>query len=212
MARHPGYTTSWLTLPILTRSLQAKNAIPQQYEHIGGSANPLVECLYLTTELPMPALKTRLATDADAEAIAALVNAAFKVERFFIDRDRIDPAKVREMLGTGRYLLAEDDGTLIACVYVELRGQGAYFGLLGVAPSRQGQGLGRKMVEEAESFARAAGCEFIDLRIVNLRRELPPFYRRLGYTETGTEPFPADVKPSQPCHFIKMSKPLKLRS
>src|SRR6201987_4283107 len=70
------------------------------------------------TELPMTELKTRFATDADAEAIAALVNAAFKVERFFIDRDRIDPGKVREMLGTGKYLLAEDNGTLIACVYV----------------------------------------------------------------------------------------------
>ena len=38
-------------------------------------------------------LKTRFATDADAEAISALVNAAFKVERFFIDRDRSIPAR-----------------------------------------------------------------------------------------------------------------------
>jgi GNAT superfamily N-acetyltransferase len=156
----------------------------------------------------MTELKTRFATEADAEAISTLVNAAFEVERFFIDRDRIDPGKVREMLGTGRYLLAEDNGALIACVYVELRGQRAYFGLLGVDPSRQGQGLGRKMVEEAESYARAAGCEFMDLRIVNLRTELPPFYQRLGYVEMGTEPFAADAKPSHPCHFIKMSNPL----
>jgi predicted N-acetyltransferase YhbS len=156
----------------------------------------------------MTELETRFATDADAEAVSALVVAAFKVERFFIDRDRIDPAKVREMLGTGKYLIVEDNGTLIACVYVELRGQRAYFGLLGVEPSRQGQGLGRKLVEEAESYARAAGCEFVDLRIVNLRTELPPFYRRLGYVETGTEAFAADAKPSQPCHFIRMSKPL----
>jgi len=156
----------------------------------------------------MTELKTRLATEADAEAISALVNAAFKVERFFIDRDRIDLGKVREMLRTGKYLLAEVDEALIACVYVEVRGQRAYFGLLGVDPSRQGQGLGRKMVQEAESHARAAGCEFMDLRIVNLRTELPSFYRRLGYLETGTEPFAADAEPSRPCHFIKMSKPL----
>jgi GNAT superfamily N-acetyltransferase len=156
----------------------------------------------------MTDLKTRFGTDLDAECIAALVNAAFKVERFFIDRDRIDPGKVREMLHTGKYLLAEENGKLIACVYVELQGQRAYFGLLGVDPSRQGQGLGRKMVEEAEGYARAAGCEFMDLRIVNLRTELPPFYRRLGYVETGTEPFAADAQPSQPCHFIRMSKPL----
>ena len=93
-------------------------------------------------------------------------------------------------------------------MYVELRVQRAYFGLLGVGPSRQGQGLGRKMVEEAEDYARAAGCEFMDLRIVNLRSELPPFYRRLGYVESGAEPFTADAMPSQPCHFIRMSKPL----
>jgi len=156
----------------------------------------------------MTELKTRFAAEADAEAIAALVNAAFKVERFFINRDRINTDKVREMLDTGKYLLAENDGALIACVYVELRGKRAYFGLLGVDPSRQGQGLGRKMVAEAEDYARAAGCEFMDLRIVNLRTELPPFYRRLGYVETGTEAFAADAKPSQPCHFIRMSKPL----
>ena len=156
----------------------------------------------------MTELKTRFAAEADAEAISALVNAAFKVERFFIDRDRINPGQVREMLSTGKYLLAENNGALIACVYVELRGKRAYFGLLGVDPSRQGQDLGRKMVAEAEDYARAAGCEFMDLRIVNLRIELPPFYRRLGYVETGTEQFAADAKPSQPCHFIRMSKPL----
>jgi predicted N-acetyltransferase YhbS len=157
----------------------------------------------------MTQLKTRFATDGDVAAISALVNAAFKVERFFIDGDRINPGKVREMLRTGKYLLAEDNDKLIACVYVELRGERGYFGLLAVDPSRQGEGLGRKMVAEAEDHARAAGCAFMDLLIVNLRAELPPFYRRLGYVETGTEPFPADAKPSQPCHFVKMSKPLR---
>ena len=150
----------------------------------------------------------RFATEADAEAISALVNAAFKVERFFIDGDRISPEKVREMMRRGKFMLAEDGGAMIACVYVEIRDQRGYFGLLAVDPARQGKGFGRKMVEEAESYARAIGCEFMDLLIVNLRAELPPFYRRLGYVETGTEPFAPDAKPTQPCHFVKMSKPL----
>jgi len=38
MARHPGYTTSWVTLPILTASLQAKNADSADYKHIGEPA------------------------------------------------------------------------------------------------------------------------------------------------------------------------------
>ncbi|MGA8145163.1 MAG: GNAT family N-acetyltransferase [Candidatus Acidiferrales bacterium] len=153
-------------------------------------------------------MRIRDGVPADAEAITKLVNDAFKVERFFIDRDRIDAAKVRAMLQTGKYLLAEDAGGLIACVYVELRGERGYFGLLAVDPARQGKGFGRKMIIEAEDYARAAGCAFMDLRIVNLRTELPPFYLRLGYVETSTEPFAADAEPSQPCHFITMSRAL----
>lgn len=48
----------------------------------------------------------------------------------------------------------------------------------------------------------------MDLRIVNLREELPPFYRRLGYVETGTAPFQEEIKSKLPCHFVLMSKPL----
>jgi hypothetical protein len=48
----------------------------------------------------------------------------------------------------------------------------------------------------------------MDLQIVNVRTELPRFYRSLGYVETGTVPFLAAVEPKFPCHFVKMSKPL----
>ena len=150
----------------------------------------------------------RIATGTDVESITNLVNAAFQVERFFIDGDRINIAKVRKMMGTGAFLLAEREDALLACVYVEIRGERAYFGLLAVDPVRQGKGLGRKMMVEAERFARAAGCLFGDLRIVSIRAELPPFYRGLGYVETGTEPFAADAEPNQPCHFVVMSKKL----
>ena len=38
---------------------------------------------------------------ADAEAIARLVNRAFRSEHFFIDEDRTNPDKVREFLQQG---------------------------------------------------------------------------------------------------------------
>jgi predicted N-acetyltransferase YhbS len=154
------------------------------------------------------AMNTRVATEADVGSIAHLINAAFRVERFFIDRDRTDPDKISALLKTGVFLVAEDAERMIACVYVEPRGERAYFGLLAVEPSHQKKGVGRNMVAAVENYARAAGCRFMDMRIVDLRAELPPFYRRLGYVETGTEPFKADVEPKIPAHFINMSKPL----
>jgi len=153
-------------------------------------------------------MNTRMADPEDAENIARLVNAAFRPERFFIDADRTSPEKVRALLQKGKFLLAEEVGALAGCVYVETRGERGYFGLLAVDPALQRSGLGSRLVAAAEKYCRAADCHFMDLTIVNLRRDLPAFYHRLGYMESGTLPFPADQHPSQPCHLVIMSKPL----
>jgi len=153
-------------------------------------------------------MRTRTAKPDDAEGIACLVNAAFRPERFFIDEDRTDRDKVRALLEKGQFLLAEEDGKLAGCIYVERRGERGYFGLLAVDPTLQRSGLGSRLVAAAEDECRSAGCRVMDLTIVNLRTELPAFYNRLGYTESGTLPFPSDQHANQPCHLVKMSKPL----
>jgi N-acetylglutamate synthase-like GNAT family acetyltransferase len=150
----------------------------------------------------------RTARAEDAEALCRLINLAFQVERFFVDGDRITLAEVRARLEAGEFFLAEENGSAAACVYLEPRGDRAYLGLLSVEPARQRNGLGAQLVAAAEQRSRELGCRAMDLLIVNVREELPPFYRRLGYTETGAEPFPADVSTKLPCHFIRMSKPL----
>lgn len=137
-----------------------------------------------------------------------MINAAFAVEKFFIDGDRIDLAQLLEHYQKGEFLLAEDDGSLLGCAYLEPRGDRTYLGLLSIHPARQGSGLGSRLMAAAEDHARQNGSRFMDLRIVNLRLELPAFYQRLGYVETGTEPFPQDAIPKQPCHMVNMSKPL----
>jgi len=151
-------------------------------------------------------LGIRAAGDADVEALAALINIAFRVELPFIDGDRTHPEGVREYMKKGKFLLAEDSGGLVGCVYVELRADRGYLGLLGVEPRRQGTGLGRKLMGAAETYFRDAGCVAVDLRIVSERAPLPSFYRHLGYTETGTAPFPHNVPAKVPCHYILMSK------
>ena len=154
-------------------------------------------------------IKIRWADARDAAAIVRVINLAFRAaESFFIEGDRISPEIPQPMHEKGNFLLAEDAAGLVGCVYVELRGERAYFGLLAVDPTRQHRGLGRRLIDETENHARAVGCRVMDLRIVSLREELPPFYRRLGYVETGTGPFPEEIKAKLPCHFILMSKRL----
>ena len=154
-------------------------------------------------------LQIRWAEPRDVTAIVRVVNVVFRAaESFFVEGDRITAEILRPMLEKGNFLLAEDSAGLVGCVYLDLRAERAYFGLLAVDPARQHRGLGRRLIDEAENHARAAGCRVMDLRIVSVREELPPFYRRLGYVETGTAPFPEEIKSKLPCHFVLMSKPL----
>lgn len=152
---------------------------------------------------------TRVAGAEDVEELARLINAAFVVEQPFIEGERIDPAGVREYLRKGKFLVAEDAAGLVGCVYVELRGERGYLGLLGVSPPRQGTGLGGKLMAAAENYFRAAGCRAIDLRIISPRTPLPAFYEHMGYAQTGTAPFATDVPVKVPCHYILMSKQLR---
>jgi len=151
----------------------------------------------------------RIATSADAPQITAVINAAFRIaEEFFVDGNRITQAEVEELLAKGAFLLAEADGKLNGCVYVELRGERSYLGLLSVDPTSQQSGLGSLLMIEAERYCRERGSHGMDILIVNLREELPAFYQKRGYVESGTTPFPADVPTRIPCHFINMSKTL----
>jgi GNAT superfamily N-acetyltransferase len=150
----------------------------------------------------------RFAEADDVKAIADLVNAAFRPERFFVTTDRTNPEKVAALLQKGKFILFFQAGALAGCVYAELRAERGYFGLLAVDPARQRTGLGRQLIEAAEDYCRAAGCRFMDLTFVNLRQKLPGYYRRFGYVESGVLPFPPDQNPNQPVHLVRMSKTL----
>jgi len=155
-----------------------------------------------------PQFHLRLAVPSDSDALVRLINAAFVVEKVVIEGDRIDSKKLRVLFESGKFLLLEAAAELVGCVYIEIRSRRGYLGLLGVHPDRQKSGLGRRLVEAAEDYLRKANCEGVDLRIISVRTELPPFYERLGYTATGTAPIPDSISPKVPSHFILMSKAL----
>jgi N-acetylglutamate synthase-like GNAT family acetyltransferase len=153
-------------------------------------------------------ISLRTAKPNNADAIARLVNTAFLVERFFIERDRTNPATVRSLMEKGKFLLAEDAPNIVGCMYMELRGERGYFGMLSIEPSRQGTGIGRMLVNAAEKTFREAGCKFSDLKIVNVRADLHTLYHRWGYADASTAPYDDPTPTKIPVHFINMSKPL----
>jgi ribosomal protein S18 acetylase RimI-like enzyme len=156
-----------------------------------------------------PSLPVRDATIADLDALTRMVNTAYAVEHFIYDGERISPKEFADLLKTGRVLLLEQDGAPLGCIYLQLHDDSGYLGLLSVAPSRQNEGIGQSLVALAENSFRSQGLKTSELQVINVRGELLEFYRRLGYRESGTSPWPHDAPPTHlPCHFIRMTKPL----
>ena len=147
----------------------------------------------------------------DIPAIVSLVNLAFRVESFFLEGDRTSLENALEVFSRGEVFLAEDaEGHLAGCVYFEKRGERAYFGMLSVDPALKGTGVGRRLIETVEEHARNQDCVAMDITVVNLRTELPPYYRRFGYEISGElpPPEPMRARSKAPCHLVRMSKSL----
>ena len=150
----------------------------------------------------------RIATMDDRTAMMPAINAAFAIEKF-LEGTRTDEARLAEMMQSGEFLIAKNgSGKIVASVYVEIKGDRGYLGMLAVDPAEQGQGLGRLMVDAVENYCRKRGCSGVDLVVISLRTDLPPFYRKLGYVETAIEEFHPSrkLKPGVQCHCIVMSK------
>ena len=133
-----------------------------------------------------------------------LVNAAFMAERPFIKGDRINAEGVEEMLARGTFLLAEQGGILVACVFVNPQGERAHLGLVSVDPAMQGRGLGSRLMAAVEVYCRTAGYCEMELRFINHRTEFSQFYQKMGYAETGVTGTTARPNASQ--------SPLSLRA
>jgi GNAT superfamily N-acetyltransferase len=153
-----------------------------------------------------PAL--RFSRPEDIPALVRLINAAFVAESPYIEGERVNADTLREILDRGKFLLFEDNGELIACTFIEPRGERAHLGLVSVDPARQQTGLGTKLMAAVEDHCRTAGFHEMELRFINHRTELQHFYTRVGFKPTGVAEAPGTHRIKVPFHFVQMTKPL----
>ena len=151
-------------------------------------------------------LKFRPALLTDAPAIAAIVNSAYRgdssrkgwtTEADILAGQRTDAQAIAELLNKPEswIVLGENLGDLklLGSVHLErVHRDTCYFGMFAIEPEIQSQGLGKKMIQEAERFAlEELQCRHMEMTVIALREELIAFYERRGYFRTGeTRPFP----------------------
>ena len=175
----------------------------------------------------MEALVVRLGATADAVALNALVNSAFRgessragwtTEEHLLGGQRIDVDRLVESLSNPdvAVLVHEREGIPVACLLLERTGEDCYLGMMTVRPTAQGRGLGRQMLETAEQWAREHWSpRSMHMTVIVQRTELIAWYERRGYRRTGVrKPFPyGDERFGLPkrddLEFEVLSKPLR---
>src|SRR4051812_633936 len=107
----------------------------------------------------------RPAVDSDRPRLIPLINSAFSVETF-LQGPRTDEDRLIAAMQKGMILVAEDEqGSLLASLYTELRGNHGYVGMLAVDPDHQRGGLARRLMEAAEDRFRAQGCDAVEITV-----------------------------------------------
>lgn len=120
---------------------------------------------------------------------------------------RTDAENLRELIGKENAVILQcrdEGGGLVGCVYLEKRGDRMYLGMLTVTPERQTAGIGKLLMQAAESHAASEQCRAIYFRVLSGRHELIAWYERRGYRLTGErQAYDAPAKFGTPTRFLE---------
>ena len=167
-------------------------------------------------------LELRVACEADAKEIAALVNRAYRPspqdagwthETNLVAGERTTTEQVLSLFhGQSTILLLGRGLKIVACVHVQGGQSGAYIGMLATDPTMQAQGLGKQMLLHAEAYAiEYFEASVLKMSVLSSRPELLAFYERRGYVLTGeVEEYPLSAGVGQPMvagiHVLSLAK------
>jgi len=138
-----------------------------------------------------------LASFEQAGKIAALVNSVYRgenskrgwtTEAGLLDGIRITEEKVTDILSIENnvIILAIAGNNIIGCVHLEKKGEYCWLGLLSVDVNYQTYGVGRKLIQNCETFAKEKFCcDEMKMKVIGIRTELIDYYKRRGYQLTG---------------------------
>lgn len=149
-----------------------------------------------------PEVELRRAQAGDASEVAALVDAAYTP---FIDRIGRTPMPMTldygEEIQNKEVTVAEDDAELAGVMVLDTTDEGFLLLNVAVDPAHMGKGVGRALLEFAESEALRAGFDSIYLFTHEKMTENQDLYARNGYVEY-------DRRQIEDFHIVFMRKPL----
>lgn len=124
-------------------------------------------------------VRLRPFADADEDAVVALWHAAGLTRPW---NDPHQDVARKKRVQRELFLVAEDEGVVVGTAMAGYDGHRGWVYYLAVAPDRQGAGVGKLLMTEAEARLLALGCPKVNVQIRSGNEPVAAFYDHLGYT------------------------------
>lgn len=142
--------------------------------------------------------------EADTANLVVLVNKAYSYQDGVKGAQRTDQAGIRKYASKSNLFVFVDtkSGTLAGCVALHLQPEDnyVYFGLLTIDTAYAGNGIGAKIIQSVDTYARYLNATGITLNYMHLAPWLKVYYESFGFKETG------DIEESGKMNLVKMNK------
>ena len=153
-------------------------------------------------------LLVRLATIGEASAIASALRGAFAEYKalytpgaFAITTPTTE--QIQNRWSEGPVWIALQGRRAVGTVAAVPKGQALYIRSMGIRPEARGQGLGRLLLEQVESFAKRQGFKQMFLSTTPFLHRAIRLYEQLGFVRTSDGPHELQGTP-----LFTMEKPL----
>ena len=164
------------------------------------------------------------ATSADIPKLNQLINSAYRgetskkgwtTEANILEGLRTTEEELYKIITSNKHTILKysHENEIIGSVLLIEENVKLYLGMLTVSPELQNSGIGKKLLHEAEIWAKSKNLATIVMTVISVRAELIAWYKRHGYQETGEKsPFPESnlhqSTASEPLEFIYLEKQL----
>ena len=120
----------------------------------------------------------------DLKNLNVLINSAYRgdtskkgwtTEADLLDGLRTDETALGEIINENNSVIlkcVDTDSLLIGCVYLQKQDHKLYLGMLTVSPLHQNKGIGKKLLNAAEKYAKNKNCSSNVMTVISVRQEL----------------------------------------
>jgi len=189
----------------------------------GSKEEPIQQRIFEERLYYLQIMSISIAQPKDISALVSLMDNAYRGEGskqgwtseadLFIGNKRTDEETITKLINKpGAIFLkyTNEEGIIEGCVFLHKKESRLYLGMFSVSPSVQGKGIGKRLLNAADDYAKEEHCSLIYMTVITIREDLIAWYEKNGYQRTGKVlPFPVDERfgiPTQPLEMIVLEK------